>query len=411
MSSKRQLWTGKWGYKEGLIINISLFFIGILLEYFTNGAGVVSLMQFPVNLYLLFGLIIGLIILWLAGRKNPFTQWLGSAEGAISSISLFLFMGLIMGFTLQTDKSQSTFLNNIGFTHVSSSWPYMFAVMILLLSLGITCLKNLIPFNIKRFGFTLSHLGLFIVISSANFGGPQLQRLEMKLQEDRIVTYATDKSNNQVYNLPFAIKLKDFILEEYNPKLTIVNNKTGDIIHENGKNIIIIDSALDCNLMDYNISVKEYIESSAKAGSRYYFNNESGSSPAALLKVKFKSGKEVEGWICCGSYNKPYESLKLDSLYSLVMLFPEPKLFVSEIQILNKAGEITNARLEVNKPFEYDEFKIYQLNYDSNLGKWSDVSVIELIYDPWLPYVYFGIVLMIIGALYMLWRGAAKKTV
>ncbi|PLX01832.1 MAG: hypothetical protein C0595_13325 [Marinilabiliales bacterium] len=411
MGRKRQIWTGSWEYKEGLVINLSLFTIGVFLEYFTSGGGVLSLMQYPFNLYFLGALIIALFVLWFAFRNTAFTQWLGSIPGAISAISLFLFMGLIMGFTLQTHETEPTFLHNIGFTHISSSWPYMFSILLLLLSLGITCLKNLIPLNRKRLGFTISHLGLFIVIASANFGGTQLQRLEMRLQEGRIVTYATNKSDNQVYNLPFAIKLKDFILEEYNPKLTIVNNNTGELMHGNGKNIVIIDSSMECSMMDYHIKVEEYIESSAKAGSKYYFNNESGSSPAALLSVILNDTAKVVGWISCGSYNKPYESLKLDSLYSLVMLFPEPKLFVSEIQIFNQSGEITNAKLEVNKPFEYDDFKIYQLNYDSNLGKWSDVSIIELIYDPWLPYVYFGILLMILGAFYMLWRGATKKNV
>ena len=181
------------------------------------------------------------------------------------------------------------------------------------------------------------------------------------------------------------------------------------MIHGNGKNIITIDSSIKFKILKYKIEILNYIESAVKAGDKYYFNNEPGACPAAHVNVTFEDGHQIQAWLSCGSYNRQFESLKLDSQNSLVMLFPEPKLFVSEIQLFNKKGDITNAKLEVNKPFDYDQFKIYQLSYDSNLGKWSDTSVIELIYDPWLPYVYIGIFLMIIGAIYMLFTGAVKK--
>jgi len=66
--------------------------------------------------------------------------------------------------------------------------------------------------------------------------------------------------------------------------------------------------------------------------------------------------------------------------------------------------------LQVNKPFKVDDWKIYQLSYDSNLGRWSDVSVIELIRDPWLPVVYTGIFLMLAGSVYMFWMGTKKQS-
>ncbi|MDO9038914.1 MAG: cytochrome c biogenesis protein ResB, partial [Lutibacter sp.] len=97
--------------------------------------------------------------------------------------------------------------------------------------------------------------------------------------------------------------------------------------------------------------------------------------------------------------------LKIDEKFSLVMTIPETKKFSSDIDILTQEGERISTVLEVNKPFSFGGYKIYQLSYDDKMGKWSDLSVLELVRDPWLPFVYIGIFMMIAGAFYMFWMG------
>jgi hypothetical protein len=45
------------------------------------------------------------------------------------------------------------------------------------------------------------------------------------------------------------------------------------------------------------------------------------------------------------------------------------------------------------------------------MGKWSTLSVFELVSDPWLPVVYIGILFLAIGALGMFFTAseASKK--
>ena len=62
----------------------------------------------------------------------------------------------------------------------------------------------------------------------------------------------------------------------------------------------------------------------------------------------------------------------------------------------------------MNKPLDVDGWKIYQLSYDENLGRWSDVSIFELVKDPWLPAVYCGIALMLAGAVIMFLKSGKK---
>ena len=57
--------------------------------------------------------------------------------------------------------------------------------------------------------------------------------------------------------------------------------------------------------------------------------------------------------------------------------------------------------IEVNKPFSVNGWQIYQFSYDERFGKNNTVSIFELVTDPWLPYVYIGIGMMLLGALLM----------
>ena len=78
-----------------------------------------------------------------------------------------------------------------------------------------------------------------------------------------------------------------------------------------------------------------------------------------------------------------------------------PRRFASDIQILTKTGEDIRTTIEVNKPVEVDGWKIYQYGYDTQMGAMSQISILELVSDPWLPLVYTGIYMMLAGAVCM----------
>ena len=88
-----------------------------------------------------------------------------------------------------------------------------------------------------------------------------------------------------------------------------------------------------------------------------------------------------------------------------------PKRFASEIQILTKSGKNIETTIDVNKPYEVDGWKIYQYGYDTQMGADSQISILELVSDPWLPFVYAGIYMMLAGAVCMFIFGGKKKNV
>ena len=78
----------------------------------------------------------------------------------------------------------------------------------------------------------------------------------------------------------------------------------------------------------------------------------------------------------------------------------EPRLsFASDVTVYTKRGITVRDTIRVNKPLSVRGWKIYQFSYDEARGKDSDISVFELVRDPWLPLVYLGIFMMLAGAL------------
>ena len=91
-----------------------------------------------------------------------------------------------------------------------------------------------------------------------------------------------------------------------------------------------------------------------------------------------------------------------------------PKRYASEVQILTKTGKNIETIVEVNKPYEVDDWKIYQYGYDTQMGPQSRITILELVSDPWLPWVYAGFYMMLAGAVLMtlmvLWRRVRTAT-
>ena len=91
-----------------------------------------------------------------------------------------------------------------------------------------------------------------------------------------------------------------------------------------------------------------------------------------------------------------------------------PKRYASEVQILTKSGKNIETTIDVNKPYEVDDWKIYQYGYDTQMGAQSQISIFELVSDPWLPWVYAGFYMMLAGAVLMtlmvLWRRVRTAT-
>ena len=401
---QRNLWDYPWGYVESFIIGIGLLLTGFGLELATPEKLTMA-PAFPYNVFGLIAYVLLLIILYKWLLNTPLIRWLSKVPASITSIVLLTFLVMIMGIIPQIPSESST-ITNLGLNNITNNWAFLLILLQFLTCLGLVTIKRIVQFNRSNLGFILNHLGLFLALSAGVLGSGDVQRLSLTVYEGKTNWIAQDNHQRDI-GLPFAVHLKDFDIEEFNPKLALIDNKTGEVRYNDGENLFMIEKGADFNYKDFEVKIIEYLPSSGRIGDNYAPVHELGASPAAKIAVKNPVTETlVQGWISCGSFNRPYQSLKINDEVSMVMTIPEAKKFSSDITILSETGAETPTVLEVNKPFKYDGWKLYQLSYDERLGKWSDKSVIELVRDPWLPLIYTGIFMMIFGAIYMFWMGS-----
>ncbi|MBK5209986.1 MAG: cytochrome c biogenesis protein ResB [Flavobacteriaceae bacterium] len=401
---QRNLWENPWGYVESFFIGFGLLITGFFLEVFTASNNSLFTLSYPFNVYFLIGYVLALFILYKWFSNSQIIRWLTKVPASISSITLVTLMVMIMGSIPQV-SSQNNLINNLGLNHITSHWAFLLILFQFLTCLGLISIKRILQFKWSNFGFILNHVGLFLALTAGILGTGDLQRLSINVYENKPSWVATDAQKNEV-ELPFAFYLKDFLIDEYNPKLALVDNKTGSIAHNDGKNLYLVEKGETYFFKNFEVKIDDFLPNAIRFGMRYETVNEIGSPPAAKISVKNRASDATQtGWISSGSFRYPYESLKISEDYSVVMTIPEVKKFSSDIDILTKEGERISTILEVNKPFNYKGWEIYQLSYDDKMGKWSNLSVLELVKDPWLPVIYVGIFMMIAGAIYMFWMG------
>lgn len=409
------MWQKPWGYKEGFAICGGLFLVGILWQIML-GKCTLSLLVWPVNISVGVIYILLLLALFFFFRKYYFIRWMSTYTAAVTAMVSVVAMTVVMGLVrqLKADVPLTGIESWLGFSQMLSACSFVLLFLWFVTLLGMVILSRLSRFTRHDLPFLFNHVGLFLALTGAVLGSADMQRLEMTAQTGKAEWRAYNPQKEMI-ELPLAIELHDFTIDEYPPKLMLIDNETGKALPA-GKpeNILIEDDFGKGKLMDWEITVTQKLPMAASVATedtiRFVDFHSMGAAYALYAKVRnIRSGEEHEGWVSCGSFMFPYRALRLNPQVSLVMPEREPKRFASEVTVYTQSGERADATIEVNRPFEIGGWKIYQLSYDETKGPWSDISVFELVKDPWLPVVYTGIWMMIIGAVCMFALSHKKK--
>ena len=404
---QKRRWQKPWRHRESLLIALLLLAGGFLLEVLTPDRGI-DVPGFPHNVLAILVFATTLLFLHIFYRKSSFVRWLTGVPAAISAILLLSVVALMLGIVKQENVPGSV-PTILGLTHVTNSWMLVMAQLFLLTVLGLVILKRSRRINRRNTGFLLNHAGLWIVIVAASLGSGDLQRLRMELQEGETVWYAYDEQQ-RVYELPFAVMLQEFHIEEYPPKIALVDIRTGTISEEVNRPFPEAGEGTEATILNYHLVVEEFIEEAWPADGGFVESERAGSPPAALITVESSNTDTLSGWISSGSYIVEPRFLHVSEEHVLAMTRPEPKKYQSFVRIYTEDREPYNEVIEVNDAPKVMGWHLYQLSYDQQKGKWSTTSVVEIVKDPWLYVVYAGIVLLFAGALYLLWFGKEQKT-
>lgn len=390
----------KLGYQQSFLIVIVLLLTGFIVEFITPQNGI-KIPGYPVNLVILAVFVVyilGLHFFW----KSNLKKWLSSVPATIGAITGYSILVLIMGFIPQTDIQSGSFIQLIGLTHLNKSWVFLFMSVYLLIILGFVILRRLKKFDFKNIAFFINHTGIWLVIVTASLGTGDLHRFTMPIQEQQINNLAY-QNDTTIVEMPFAVELKSFEIQEYDPQLIFFNPYTKEIQNDHSTDYFVeLNKSISHEGKNYKIA--EYIRTATKVENGFIEKDTIGSEYAVLLEYDSK-----KSWISSGSHIFPSTADKINKNLAVSLSLPQEKEYKSTINVYFPDGtKHENVELKVNKPFKIAGYKIYQQGFDNSKGKWSDVSILEIVRDPWLPVVYVGLIMLVIGSFMLFWLGKKR---
>ena len=398
------MWKKPWGVIEGVLICVGLLVVGVVLQLSTGSIDWSSF-ALPLNIVILAIYLISISTLYALRQRIYFIRWAMSFYAAIPSIVFVVVMTFLMGLIRQVPATVDNG-DVLGFSKMVSCWPFVLQYWWMATILGLISVRRICNFSLKQIPFLCNHLGLFIVLVCGVLGSADMHRVTMHTKVGKAEWRVVDEEGN-VHELPLAIELKDFTIDEYPPKLMLINNVNGKPLSESQpEQMLAEDVSVKGVLNGWNVEVLEVLDMAASMATgdtiKYVDWHSVGATSAVYVRATSADGSVVrEGWVSCGSFAFPYQALRLNDELSMIMLDREPKRFASEVLMYGQSGVKMDTVVEVNKPVEIEGWKVYQLSYDEEKGRWSDVSIFELVTDPWLPWVYAGIIMMIVGVVFM----------
>ena len=443
------MWNKPYTLKEGTAIVAGLLVTGGLLQV-TLGPLEWGLFAWPAHFITLILFVFLLIVAFLLRKRSYFCLFMSTMQAAIPAIAAAAILTLIMGVTKQVAEGKRP-MDPLGLTKMLSFWPFILVYVWMTAILGEVTINQIARFSWRRFPTLVSHVGLFLILTCGTLGSADMLRVKMYCETGQPEWRGLDAFNN-VHQLPVAIQLEKFTIDEYPPKLMLIDKTGRPLPQDKPENLLVDNGMKSGQLLDCKIDILKRIDNAvpvmlskmigkmpegmmgnirmdslgqARNKDGYIASDASGSACALLVRVTrgvnangssdsnlIKGQKQVvTGWITSGSYLFPYQALRLKDGRMLAMPNREPRRFASLVNIYTQSGQNIQTEIEVNKPFTIEGWKIYQLSYNEQMGKWSNLSVFELVTDPWLPVVYIGIFMLLIGAVGMFLTASRKKEV
>lgn len=356
---------------EECVVVFGVLIAGFALQFFT-GHFDSRFLAFPVNLIFITVL---LLILFMK-RGAPLSRM---ASGSLSVILLTaitlatLWMGLVPG-------------NN-----VKVSWPFVLLYLLLLINLISVISVKIKSLSIRSIPFMLNHVGLLIILLAAGPGSADKARYFMQVGEGN-----TEWRCEELKELPLAVELIDFKMDEYPPKLAVIDINSGEALPK-GEGLFFeaLPNAHE-KIGEWILTVDTILYKP-----RY--------APAAFVSASSVNGEIVaQGWVSCGNFFQKFKLLSLTDSLSVAMTFPEPQSFKSQVKVYTKDQRVREGEIRVNHPLRVGSWMIYQHSYDTQRGRDSEWSIFELIYDPWVIISYIGYALLMIGAVTLFWKGGER---
>ena len=253
----------------------------------------------------------------------------------------------------------------------------------------------------------LMHLGCVLILLGGMWGskaGHVMQRqlfgidkiprsqLQMKIGDQTPNSHVVIEDGNSVGELPFAVRLKDFRMEYYEPGEIIIRNHTGRVLRLPAKP----GAQVSLDKLG-KITVQKAFENfklRAEGDKQVPYDAPGGLNPAVQVMVERPDGSATAGYVF--EYFAPIftEAIGFDLTYQRAI-----KDYISEVEIVVDGKTAAAKAIEVNHPLHYGGYHLYQYSLDER----GEYTVLQAVSDSGLNLVYGGYVMLIAGVFWQFW--------
>jgi hypothetical protein len=274
----------------------------------------------------------------------------------------------------------------------------------LTLSAGIIAFRRLIRVP----GLLLIHLGCTLVLAGGIWGSEAVGKLRdrllstktiragrMAVFEGAVENRVTLQGSDQVKQLPFHVKLKDFRLEYYEPGSLLIQSRQGKhwrVPVEVGAEFFLGDDVGKLKILKVFENFKIKIEGDKRAA---YDAVGSGSNPAVQIQIESPDGEVITKYVFerFPGHVRPEDKIALR--YQRVV-----REYISELQIIKDDKVVAEKAIQVNDPLHFGRYHFYQTSYDAEAGRYTILMVVS---DTGLNLVYGGYLMLCVGVFWHFW--------
>ena len=240
--------------KEGFAFGAGLILVGLALQ-FSVGPVHWSDFAFPINAFFLFFYLLALVLVYVLRHRVRLFSFLFTTEAAVPTLIYAAVLTVVMGLTRQVSEHERA-IDPIGLTQMLSFWPFVLIYLQLATIVGLIALRQIFHFRLREVPSLLSHVGLFLAIVAATLGSADMERVKLRATMDMPEWRGTHERG--FTSLPLAIQLEKFTIDEYPPKLLIINSQTGKSIPAKNPEIVLIDKHFrEGKLLQWRIRVHQ----------------------------------------------------------------------------------------------------------------------------------------------------------
>ena len=395
-----------------LVVCISLL-VGLVLQFFFESVSK-NWFSFPHNIIGGFVFVVITTAIYFIFRKTNFVLRFSSAPFAIITVVTLGILTIGLGnINVNHQAVVHSFVGKLGLEDLTKTWYFGIIFILTLINLWFSILKRSMVYQAKNITFLLNHFGLWLAMFAGVLGQDDVVRLKMNLYKDKLEWRAFTE-DDQIVELPIAMELKEFSIDIYPNKLFVIDSTGLALPTERPQGFMLEKEGESATLLNWKITLHQYLEKAIPDTDSTYINHTMwGATNAAKVTVEdLRTHKKKTDWISAGNFQLSPRTIHLDDMHTLVMAPPEARKFQSDVLVYQKnSNEILEEKINVNHPISVGGWRIYQVSYDERMGRWSELSIVELISDPWLPVVYVGIFLLFAGGVAMLFQVKGKRKI